>query len=255
MRSFLYRLSAAVLLCGCGNAARVKSDPKTDTTMTSGITALSSAEKEQGWALLFNGTSTAGWHTYGKEGIGKAWKVENGTLHLDAASKQQWTTPEGGDIVTAEAFDNFHLKLEWKIAPKGNSGIMFYVQNDGAKYPYPWHTGPEMQVLDNGGHPDAKIHKHRSGDLYDLIAVSQETTRPPGEWNAVEIVANRGQLDFHINGAHVLHTTLWDDAWRTLVAGSKFRDMPGFAAFKKGRIALQDHGDDVWFRNIRIKRL
>ncbi|PVY41197.1 3-keto-disaccharide hydrolase [Pontibacter virosus] len=210
---------------------------------------------EEGWENLFDGKTTQGWHTYGKDSIGKAWKVEDGTLRLDASSKKDWQTSEGGDIVTAQKFDNFHLQLEWRIARNGNSGIMIYVQEDPAKYEYAWHTGPEMQVLDNEGHPDAKIKTHRAGDLYDLIASSPETVKPAGEWNAVEIISNQGQLEFYLNGTKVVSTTMWDDNWRKLIAGSKFKDMPDFGAFKSGKIALQDHGDDVWFRNIRIKRL
>lgn len=216
---------------------------------------LSAQERSDGWELLFDGRSTTGWHTYGKSSIGKAWKAEDGTLRLDAASKKDWQTNEGGDIVTENEYGNFDLRLEWKIAPGGNSGIMFFVKEDSARYPYPWHTGPEMQVLDNAAHPDAKIIKHRAGDLYDLISVSKETVKPAGEWNQVRIVANNGALDFYLNDAHVLHTTLWDESWQALVASSKFKNMPGFAAFRSGRIALQDHGDNVWYRNIRIRRL
>jgi hypothetical protein len=129
------------------------------------------------------------------------------------------------------------------------------VQEDPAKYAYAWQTGPEMQVLDNAGHPDAKIEKHRAGDLYDLVASSPETVKPAGEWNEIEIISNNGQLEFYQNGAKVLSTRMWDESWKKLIAGSKFRDMPGFGTFKSGKIALQDHGDDVWYRNIRIKRL
>ena len=232
-------------------------DTTNDTTATTTTAAntLTENEKAEGWQLLFDGATTNGWHTYNKkDSIGKAWKAENGTLFFDAASKKEGSPNEGGDIVTAEEYGNFDLKLEWKIAPGGNSGIMFYVKED-PKYPYPWHTGPEMQVLDNEAHSDAKIIKHRAADLYDLISVSKETVKPAGEWNQVEIKANGGQLDFYLNGEHVLNTTLWDDAWRKLVAGSKFKDMPDFGTYKRGRIALQDHGDNVWFRNIKIRRL
>lgn len=211
------------------------------------------------WISLFDGKTTNGWHTYGKTTIGKAWKIDSNTLHLDAASKKDWQTAEGGDIVTDQEFENFHLKLEWKIAPKGNSGIIFYVNEDTAQYKYPWETGPEMQVLDNGsanaeGHPDAKITSHRAGDLYDLV-VSKETVKPAGEWNAAEIISDKGKLEFRLNGQSVMTTTLWDENWKALVAKSKFKTMPGFGTFKKGKIALQDHGNDVWFRNIQIRRL
>ena len=217
------------------------------------------AAKKEEWIPLFDGKTTAGWHTYGKSTIGKAWKVSDNSLHLDAAAKKDWQTAEGGDIVTDEAFENFHLKLEWKIAPKGNSGIIFYVHEDTSQYKYPWETGPEMQVLDNGsanspGHPDAKIQSHRAGDLYDLV-VAKEAVKAPGEWNAVEIIANKGSLEFHLNGQKVLSTTMWDDNWKAMIAKSKFKSMPGFGTYKKGKIALQDHGDDVWFRNIMIRKL
>ncbi|WP_157593058.1 3-keto-disaccharide hydrolase [Rufibacter tibetensis] len=210
---------------------------------------------EAAFKPLFDGKTTKGWHTYGQAEVGKAWKVEDGTLHLDAGNKQNWQTGDGGDIVTEESFDNFHLKLDWKIATNGNSGIILFVQDDPAKYPNTWSTGPEVQVLDNNGHPDAKIHKHRAGDLYDLIASSPETVKPAGEWNQVEIISNKGRLEIMQNGVKVVSTTLWDDNWKKMVAGSKFKDMAGFGAFTSGKIALQDHGDNVWYRNIMIKRL
>ncbi|HEY1024903.1 MAG TPA: DUF1080 domain-containing protein [Sphingobacteriaceae bacterium] len=234
-------LSAALLIGAFGCTAQPKSVKKAETASQ--------------WQSLFDGKTTTGWHTYGKSSIGKAWTIENGALHLDASNKKDWQTNEGGDIVTDEEFNNFHLKLEWKIAPNGNSGIMFYVKEEPEKYKYPWNTGPEMQVLDNAGHPDAKITKHRAGDLYDLIQSSSEPVKPAGEWNQAEIISNQGKLDFILNGKKIVSTTLWDENWKALVAGSKFKDMPGFGSYRSGKIALQDHGDDVWFRNIMIKRL
>ena len=209
------------------------------------------------WISLFDGQTTAGWHTYGKNGIGKAWGVTDGVLHLNSARKKELGNSEGGDIVIDEEFGNFHLKLEWKISPKGNSGILFYVKEDPKQNI--WHTGPEMQVLDNGtanrdGHPDAKIHMHRAGDLYDLIA-SKEVAKQPGEWNAAEIISSNGKLQFFLNGELTLSTTMWDESWKTLIAKSKFKSLPEFGKYTTGKIGLQDHGDDVWFRNIKIKKL
>lgn len=211
-----------------------------------------SPSSKKGWQKLFDGKSTTGWHTYGKQQAGAAWKVDNGALYLDAKNK---TKENGGDLVTNEGFSNFHLKLEWKISKNGNSGIIFFVNEDLSKYPASYNTGPEMQVLDNDGHADGKINKHRAGDLYDLIASSSEPVKQVGQWNKVEIIANKGKLDFFMNGIKVVSTTMWDEQWKKMVAGSKFKTMPGFSIYQSGKIALQDHGDEVWYRNIQIKRL
>jgi hypothetical protein len=230
---------AATLLFSCAT-------PNT-TTMQSSENNNAAAE----WISLFDGKTLNGWHTYNQTGVGEAWKAEDGVLHLDASAKKEGK--QGGDIVTDQEFENFHLKLDWKLSQKGNSGVIFYSKED-PQYSAMWHTGPEMQILDNGAHSDAQIVKHRSGDLYDLIT-SKEATKPVGEWNTAEIVANNGKLDFYLNGQHTLSTTLWDDNWRSMIANSKFKNMPAFGTLKSGKIGLQDHGDDVWFRNIMIKRL
>lgn len=236
---------------------------KSATNKTSTPNNMQSSEKngaasEDGFVSLFDGQTTKGWHNYGKTTVGKAWKAVDGTLHLDTMGKKDWQTSEGGDLVTDEEFDNFHLKYDWKIAPKGNSGVVFYIHED-TTYKYMWQTGPEMQVLDNGtstadGHPDGKITSHRAGDLYDMI-VSKETVKPAGEWNSAEIISNKGKLEFYLNGQQTLATTMWDDSWKALIAKSKFKAMKGFGTYNKGRIGLQDHGDLVWFRNIMIKKL
>lgn len=206
------------------------------------------------WTPLFDGNTFAGWAKYGGGAVGKAWKIENGELYLDAANKAGWQTGDGGDIVTAEEYENFHFKYEWKIAANGNSGVIFLV-HESPEYSYPWQTGPEMQVLDNAGHPDAKIVSHRAGDLYDLIVSSQETVKPAGEWNQAEIRINKGKLDFFLNGVNIVSTQLFTPEWEALIAKSKFKSMPGFGKYTKGKIALQDHGDVVHYRNLVIKKL
>jgi hypothetical protein len=222
---------------------------------TSGTNKLSSGDKKDGWQLLFDGKTMSGWHKYGGGAVGSAWKIKDDYLYLDTSIKENWQVKDGGDIVTDEEYENFDLQLEWKIAKDGNSGIMFYINEDKARYNWPWETGPEMQVLDNNGHPDAKIIKHRAGDLYDLISCSRETVKPYGEWNLAEVKCVQGKLDLYLNGENVVSTTLWDDNWKKIVAGSKFKNMPGFGTYRKGRIGLQDHGNEVCFRNIKIRKL
>ncbi|WP_348812513.1 3-keto-disaccharide hydrolase [Flavobacterium maritimum] len=204
----------------------------------------------KGFKSIFDGKTTTGWHNYGKTAVGSGWKVEDGVLHFDPTAAKDG---QGGDLVTDLEYTNFHLKLEWKVAAKSNSGILFYVKEDAKKYQNTYNTGLEMQVLDNEGHPDGKITKHRAGDLYDLIKSTSEPVKPVGEWNSVDIVCKYGKLTMLLNGVKVVETTLWDDNFKALVAGSKFATWEGFASFKTGRIALQDHGDNVWYRNIMIK--
>lgn len=215
------------------------------------ITNSNAQQKKKGFVALFDGKTTSGWHTYGKTTVGNGWKVENGAIHLVPSAKQN----DGGDLVTDKEYTNFHLKIDWKVAPKANSGILFQVHEDPAKYNQTYSTGPEMQVLDNDGHPDGKIIKHRAGDLYDLVKSTSEPVKPVGQWNTAEIISNNGKLEFILNGVKVVSTTQFDENWKSLIAGSKFAKWEGFGTFKTGKIALQDHGDEVWFRNILIKEL
>jgi hypothetical protein len=253
---------SALASCQLNSAKEEAENEKKDTVTTTSTTTavdssantLTDAQKSEGWQLLFDGTTKNGWHVYNNKSDGAAWKVADGALYLDTGQKKDFQVLGGGDIVTNEEYDNYHFKVEWKVSPKGNSGLIFYIKED-PKYEHTWHTGPEMQVLDNGGHPDSKIGKHRAGDLYDLISSSPEMVKPAGEWNLAEIVANKGSLEFYLNGTKIVSTTMWDDNWKKMIAGSKFKQWPDFGTYKKGRIGLQDHGDLVWFRNIMIRRL
>jgi hypothetical protein len=211
---------------------------------------LTAAEKTEGWKLLFDGSDTKGWHDYNKKTIDNAWDVNEEALHLNASKK----TDDTRDIVSKGEFKNFDLKMQWKISEGGNSGIIFLV-HEAPEYSESYVTGPEMQVLDNARNDDAKNYKHRAGDLYDLIASSSEPVHPAGEWNNVEIKLKNGKLDFYMNGVHTVSTTMWNANWDKLVKGSKFAKMPGFAKYKSGHIDLQCHGYDVWYRNIKIKKI
>lgn len=247
-----------VLLFACNNESTT-AENKADTTKTTPVTAthntLTDDEKKDGWQLLFDGVSAKGWHEYGGAPVSELWKVSDGALRFDADLKKSSQIKEDRNLVTDADYANFHLKLEWRVDTGSNSGVMIYVNEDTTKYKKPYETGPEMQVLDNERHPDAKIPKHRAGDLYDLIACSKETVKPALEWNQAEIVAKDGQLDLFLNGTNVVSTKMWDDNWKKMIANSKFKNMPGFGIFKTGKICLQDHGNTVWFRDIKIKQL
>ncbi|OYW18340.1 MAG: glycosyl hydrolase [Sphingobacteriales bacterium 12-47-4] len=256
MQKTILAVASFFLLASCNDSESTK-EKEIPAPTTASYNSLTEQEKSDGWQLLFDGSTKTGWHVYNAVSDGSAWVIDSGTLHLDPKEMIEWQTKGGGDIVTDAEYENFHLKLDWKIDTAGNSGVMFYIHEspDTSLHKYAWYTGPEMQVLDNARHGDANNGKHRAGDLYDLISSSPETVKPAGEWNQVEIIANKGSLELFLNGTKVVQTTLWDDNWKKLVAGSKFIKMPEFGTYKKGRIGLQDHGNKVWFRNVKIKSL
>ncbi len=211
--------------------------------------SLTVAEKAAGWTLLFDGNSLDSWRTYKGGPISNRWSATDGTLHFNPTIEGP-----GGDIMTKETYQDFELALEWKIQNCGNSGIFYNVVVDDA-YDNVWETGPEMQVLDNICHPDTKYVTHRAGDLYDMIECTFSTVKPAGSWNKIMIKSNKGEVEFWMNGYKVVAFTMHNDKWKEMIANSKFKDMPGFGLAKAGHIALQDHGDKVWFRNIKIKKL
>lgn len=257
MRKFSALLLLAIAVASCNNSpdtTAANTDTTSNNTIVMDNSVLTAEEKADGWIALFDGKTFAGWHKYGGGPVGSAWKITDGAIWMDTATKSNGKVTGGGDLVTDEEFANFHLRLEWKIAKNGNSGIMYYVNEDTMKFKKPYETGPEMQVLDNDGHADGRITRHRAGDLYDLVSCSKETVRPVGEWNLAEIKCVNGKLDFFLNGENVVSTTMWDENWNKMVANSKFKEWKDFGTFKSGRICLQDHDNTVWFRNIRIKK-
>ncbi len=205
---------------------------------------LTDAEKADGWKLLFDGKSLAGWHAFGKKPA-QGWEIIDGTLVR---------TTGGGDLVTDEEFGSFDLKLEWRISTAGNSGIMYHVKED-PKLRWPWETGPEMQVLDNAEHPDGRNPLTSAGSNYALYAPPKDVTRPIGYFNEARIVVRGPHVEHWLNGEKLVEYELWSDAWKKKVADSKFKSMPRYGQEKRGSIALQDHGDRVWYRNIKIKPL
>jgi len=211
---------------------------------------LSDAEKADGWQLLFDGKAiNKNWRGYKMTEIPTNWLIEDGTIFLNPN-----TYGTSGDIISREQYSEFEFALEWKVGPSSNSGIFYHVV-EADQYKNTYETAPEMQVLDNDRHGDGKITQHRAGDLYDLIKSRVENARPVGEWNSVRIVVKGNTLQHFQNGDLIIETTLWDDNWNTLIADSKFATWPGFGKSKIGHFALQDHGDPVWFKNLKVKRL
>ena len=207
------------------------------------MNALTDAERAAGWRLLFDGRTTQGWRGFQKREAPSGWRVVDGTLaRVDA----------GGDIITGEEFGSFELALEWKVAPGGNSGIFFHVVEEPG-LDYVWQTGPEMQVLDNARHADGRSPHTSAGSNFALYAPARDVTRPAGEWNAARLVVNGDHVEHWLNGEKLLEYELGSEEWQQRVAASKFAEMPRYARARRGHIALQDHGDPVAYRNIRIR--
>jgi hypothetical protein len=199
-----------------------------------------------GWTVLFDGRGTDAWRGYNLDAFpAKAWVVEDGALKTVTGVK------EHPDLISREKYRDFELELEWKVAPGGNSGVFYRA----AELPPPapvWHSAPEMQVLDDAVHRDGKEPKTSASSLYALIAPTGKTLKPVGQWNQVRVKVQGQRVEHWLNGQKVVEYDLDSDALKALIAGSKFKDMPRFAREPEGHIALQHHGEEAWFRNIKI---
>jgi hypothetical protein len=214
------------------------------------------SEIDENWIILFDGTSTDEWRGYNKETFPETgWSVVDGELMVQGSGRGE--AGGGGDIITKRKFRNFELSLEWKTSEGGNSGILYLAQEIAGE-PI-WKSAPEMQILDNERHPDAKLGKdgnRQAGSLYDLIPAVPQNTKPAGEWNHAKITVYKGTVIHWQNGENVLEYHLWTDDWKNMVLESKFKDYEWFLnTAEEGHIGLQDHGDDIWFRNIKIREL
>ena len=224
------------------------------------VNQLTDAEKAQGWELMFNGSDSAGWRGYNKDHFPAAWTVENGSLRCKSQEgRGEAGKSDGGDIIySKKVYSNFDIRLEWKISVGGNSGI-FYLGREVPDWPI-YKSALEMAILDNEKNDDASRGKdgnRKAGSLYDLIPANPQNARPVGEWNSVEIIVLQGKVVHRQNGKTILEYELWTPEWKELVKNSKFPGMnPDWDNIaKEGLIGLQDHGSDVWFRNIKIRVL
>ncbi len=208
----------------------------------------------QSWTTLFDGTDFSGWHAYNGNEVPDAWVIEDGAMVFHPRDKKEG---ENLNIVTDESYENFELSIEWKVTEGANSGIFWGVLEDPSMGE-PYISGPEIQVLDNERHPDSFVGEgtHKAGALYDMIAPSQEPN-PAGEWNHylihIDHQTNEGFVE--LNGVEVVRFTVHGAEWDAMKANSKFADWAAFGATRNGKIGVQDHGDEVAFRNIKIRKL
>jgi hypothetical protein len=228
-------LALAVCLAATGGSALMTAQPAANT--------LTDSEKTEGWQLLFDGRTLNGWRAFKSPTPPAGWQAVDGALVRQTG---------GGDIMTADQFGDFELRLEWKISPNGNSGIMFRVTQDGGQT---YETGPEFQVLDNAGHQDGGSALTSTGSNYALHPPVRDVARPVGEWNEVRLVVKGPHVEHWMNGVKLLEYELWSDDWHARVKASKFNKMPHYGRAKRGHIVLQDHGDLVWYRNIKVRPL
>jgi len=213
---------------------------------------LTDAEEEAGWTLLFDGSSLDGWTTYGKEQPGPAWTVSGDTLMLDHQPGGKSTT--GGDLVTEETFEDFELRFEWKVKRSGESGVFFRVPDAGSGRDVR-DTGPEMQLIDNMHSTEAQKEHHQAGDLLGLKSSNFVAANPGGQWNTARLVVKEGHVEHWLNGYRVVSYKIGSNEWETLLNGTRFQELSSFGTVKSGHIALEDAGDTVWFRNLRIREL
>jgi len=221
----------------------------------SGVASISAQEHDMSaheWTVLFDGKDLSGWRTYGETSAGDTWIVEDGALVLDVDENTETMT--GGDLITEGQYENFELELEWKISEGGNSGVFFGVQEiDGQNVAY--ETGIEMQILDDDRHADGQNPETSAGSGYALYPPTEDVVRPVGEYNHVRLIVRDANVEHWLNGQKIVEYTIGSDDWSKRVAASKFSTWEHFARYRKGHIALQDHTDRVWFRNIRIREL
>ena len=210
---------------------------------------------ESEWEILFDGTSLDKWKEFQNDTVGDVWKIDGDALIYTPPSEGE--DNKNHDLVTRDEYTDFVLSLEWKISEAGNSGV-FWGVNEDAKYSTGYQTGPEVQILDNDKHPDAKAGTtHQAGALYDMVSPAEDVTKPIGEWNTMVITVNHkdNMGNVILNGTEMVTFPVQGEEWDAMVADSKFAGWDGFGKFTTGKIGLQDHGNIVAFRNIKIKQL
>ncbi len=281
---FLSGAAALMIFASCGGGQKAETSTTEEAAATTEAATpeyklmdlptvdLSQFPKDdEGWITLFDGKTFNGWRGYGKTEVPGAWVIDNGTIHITGSGAGEAGAPNGGDLIFAHKFGNYEFEFEWKVDKGSNSGVLYMIQeveSNGEVQPS-YISAPEYQVLDNENHPDAKLGKdgnRQSSSLYDMIPAKPQNAKPIGEWNKGKIMVYKGTVVHYLNSdSPVVEYHLWTPAWKEMLDNSKFSKDKWPLAYelllncggenKEGFIGFQDHGDNVWYRNIRIKVL
>ncbi|HEY0970786.1 MAG TPA: DUF1080 domain-containing protein [Gemmatimonadales bacterium] len=233
-------LAAAGGLTGC--TSRTDASAEESATVSDARSDTASTPSGE-WRSLFDGSTLAGWRGFRQDSAPAGWTVRDGAITRVGG---------GGDLVTADQFGSFELELEWRVEPGGNSGVLYRVTEDADQS---YHTGPEMQVLDDAGHADGRSRLTAAGAVYGLYPAPEGVVKPANEWNRARLVVNGSHVEHWLNGTRMAGYELGSPDWERRVAESKFAAWKGYGRAARGHIALQDHGDLVQYRGIRIREL
>jgi hypothetical protein len=219
------------------------------SSKTTNDNMLTDNETKEGWKSLFDGKTMNGWRPYQNKKT-DSWEVVDGVMHCKGSATNK--SDMQADMITNDQYENFELSVDWKISKAGNSGIMYMVTEE---FPTAYLSGPEYQLIDEPNFPEKLEDWQKVGANYAMDPAPTAKSKPFGEWNNTKIIVNKGHVEHWLNGEKIVSYELWTDDWKRKKEMGKWKDAPGYGLAKKGYIALQDHGSEAWFKNIKIKEL
>lgn len=240
MKTYLVVLCAMIFLASCSSSKSTSSSTSTSTTMSN---------DNDRWISLFDGKTLNGWRTYQNK-QSDSWTVADGVLHCKGSTDDK--SDMRADLITNDQYDNFEFSLDWKISPQGNSGIIYLFNEDN---PASYLSGPEYQLIDDANYPQKLEDWQKTGANYAMNPAPAAAPKPVGEWNTTKILVKDGHVEHWLNSSKIVEYQIGSDEWKANKANGKWKDAAQYGTVKKGHIALQDHGSEAWFRNIKIRKL